>query len=209
MFAFCRSSRWPGMVRTILCVLEVVLHQRRRADLEAIDQLGRRRREHHHEPVQRIGLDAPDADLLVPLAEREAVDRLAAGDVEDLHLLHPRFDGVEALAVARHAGSPGNAGLERDRADDLFGRLVDDPELLRVGADDQRAIPGRHPRLFALWDAERGRRPARVRGPLRARGSMCCASLRRKAVLSCHGKMRSILRQSFWAAAHLPVQSGA
>ena len=58
-----------------LVLLQVVLHQRRRADLEAVDQLGRRRREHHHEAVQRIRLDAPDPDLLVALAQREGVDR--------------------------------------------------------------------------------------------------------------------------------------
>ena len=55
---------------------------------------------------------------------------LRAGDVEDLDLLHRRFDRVEALAVARERRPARNARLERDRADDLLGRLVDDPELL-------------------------------------------------------------------------------
>ena len=62
-----------------LVLLEVVLHQRRRADLEAVDQLGGRRGEQHHEAVQRIGLDAPDPDLLLPSlsVKVSTVDRVA------------------------------------------------------------------------------------------------------------------------------------
>ena len=58
MLAFSRSSPFGhGIVRTILCSARSYCTQRRRADVEAVDQLGRRRGHHHHEPVQRIGLE--------------------------------------------------------------------------------------------------------------------------------------------------------
>ena len=69
---------------------------------------------------------------LLPSLSVKVSTVLRDGDVDDLDLLHPRFDGVEALAIARHRRPARHARLERDRADDLLGRLVDDPELVRV-----------------------------------------------------------------------------
>ena len=157
MLAFCRSSPLGhGIVRMILCVCRSVLHDRRRADLEAIHELGGGRRDQHDEAILRIRFEAADPDLAVAFAQRERIQGLPRGDVQDLDFLHRRFDRVEPLPILGQGRPARNPGLERNRSDDLLGRFVDDPELLRVGADDQGAVASRRPRFVGGVDRQRG-----------------------------------------------------
>ena len=108
----------------------------------------------------------------------------------------PRFDRVEARPVARQRRAARHARRERDRPDHLLGRLVDHVELVREGADDERAVAGADRRRGAQ-DASAGDQQRRGRRQrVRHGGARVVA-----AVLT--ETSRSIFRQSFWAAAHL------
>ena len=209
MLAFSRSSPFGhGIVRVMLVRREVVLHERRRPDFSKRSaQLGGGLGDQHHEAVLRIGLELRMRTCLFPSLSVNVIDGLARGDVDDLDLLHLRFDGVEARPVARQRRAARDARLERDRADDFRGRLVDDPELVREGADVERAVAGADRLLAAaaICADETGSRDQRSRArdrQARRRKMTASASARRHATRS-YGKTRSILRQSFWAAAHL------
>jgi hypothetical protein len=57
-----------------LLLREIVELHRDVADFPAIDLLGGGARQQNQEPLERIDLEAADADLLVALAEREGVE---------------------------------------------------------------------------------------------------------------------------------------
>src|SRR5262249_50883136 len=71
-------------------------------------------------------------------------------DVDDFDLLHAGFNRVEPLAVTRERGAARDAGLERNGADDLLRRLVDDPVLLGIRPDDEGSVPRGNPRLLGF-----------------------------------------------------------
>ena len=68
MLALSRSSPFGhGIVRTTLCVREVVLDELGRPDLEPVRVLGRRADDHHDEAVLRVWLERLDSHQLVAL----------------------------------------------------------------------------------------------------------------------------------------------
>ena len=109
--------------------------------------------------------------------------------------------------------------LQLDLADLLFRGLVEDLDVAAIGADVEQAV--------AAVQRDAASEPLRlrpfrrrVRSPLRdhdARMPIVPRTARGVADVQGHvraayflsGKIRSILRQSFWAAAHFAVQSGA
>jgi hypothetical protein len=141
MLAFSRSSPFG---HGDLVLRQVVLHEGGRRHLQAVGQLGHGAGDQHHEPMERIRLEALDANLPVPLAQCERVERLPAGDVDDFDLLHLRFDGVEPRAVTGHRRPARDAGLVRDGPGDLPGRFTDDLEVIGKHADVQGAGAWRH-----------------------------------------------------------------
>src|SRR5206468_13065460 len=70
-----------------LVVLQVVLNERRSANLAAVDERGGGTRDEHHEAVLRIDVERERADVSIPFAQREGVERLSARHVDDLEAL--------------------------------------------------------------------------------------------------------------------------
>ena len=130
-------------------------------------------------------------------------------DAQLVHVFEAHIDIVQfAGRLRRFEISSGSLGefmelaLGQSWETEARDLVVDDPVLARERADDERAVAGhdlwRRGRL--LCGNERGRRDERDADDERE-----CLDHGD----SRYGKMRSILRQSFCAAAHLLVQSGA
>ena len=139
-------------------------------------------------------------------SERVKVDTVVRdGNVDDLDLLESRVEHVKLAPRLRQGERARDAGLQLDAADLLIRGLVDDVDRAVVGADVQQVI------------AASRNRGAKTSGALGLGGDGGQGEReqdRRSQESQPHhffssGKIRSILRQSFWAAAHLAVQSGA
>lgn len=185
---------------------EVVAKERRLPDLPAIGTTRGDLYQQDGEAIERIDVEAAHAHVRAPLTQRDRPRALAAGEVEDLDRLEGRIDGVERLAIGRERQSDGDPDLDRHRVAHRHRRLVDDEDLLVVRPVVDRPVAARCLlRGGSRWRNEQecgtGEGPAQC-----ARGA--ASDVRTQEVAS-HGKIRSILRQSCCAAAHLAVQSGA
>ena len=138
-----RSSPFgQGIVLRDLLRRQVVLHERRRADLPAVGLQRGFLDDQDQVFVVRVRLQAPDARPLVALGQREGVERLACDPVDDLDLLECVVERVEARSIVRHDEPGGHPDLERDLADDLLGGFVEHRDRPFVGADVDRVRPG-------------------------------------------------------------------
>ena len=177
------------------------------ADLPAIDLLGRRARQQDQEALERIDLQAADADLLVALAEREVSTASCASRCRRSRSSRASNRARRtSCAICDSVSERGMPVLQLDVADLAFGRLVEDLDRARVGADVHQAVAAVTGDAGAGFCAQptatsgQRRHATAAREPDRRRSLRCFSS---------SGKIESILRQSFCAAAHLAVQSGA
>src|SRR5436309_9900582 len=80
-----------------------------------------------------IDVEGERANSLVAVAERERVERLAAGDVDHLEVFLIGALDVEAGPIGRKANRPRDTSLERDLRRQFLRRFLDDRDSPGVG----------------------------------------------------------------------------